>query len=326
MHHVWHTSFLSPHVIDVHASKVKMAYVKEILGVSEVKKALQPKELQDEVAKSEDIMNKWRTLLMEKGVDKHEPSLAFALSMADIALAAHTLGIRLSGEKQYRTAEGLAHDFVICMNGMGHEVVSPWQDLHEPSASSSQGPEKAFDPEKVLREVSEDGRIKNPVAVLESAGFEIGSNLKRKVDGVEGRLEHVDPSGVVKIKLTDDNRMAKLNVKAILSGEWSKFTPTADPVFFEGLQKHSALKHDSWKKQLAGAKVFMALDALAKKHETQVHKMVQLQLRPNKLVMALTKIQRHKLVLVPATTNLKPKTHVDELALFDLCMGTYLHA
>ena len=110
MHHFWHTSFLPPHVIDVHASKVKMAYVKEKLGVSEVKKALQSKELQDEVAKSEDIMNKWRTLLMEKGIDKHEPSLAFALSMADIALAAHTLGIRLSGEKQYRTAEGLAHD------------------------------------------------------------------------------------------------------------------------------------------------------------------------------------------------------------------------
>ena len=60
-----------------------MAYVKDRLQVSDIKKAL-GKDLHDDVMKAEFIMNKWRNLVMDAGLDKNKRGLSFALSMGDM--------------------------------------------------------------------------------------------------------------------------------------------------------------------------------------------------------------------------------------------------
>ena len=82
----------------------------------------------------------------------------------------------------------------------------------------------------------------------------------------------------------------------MLNGEWSKFTPSAEPI---------VLDHLAWKKHLAQSKALIAVDVLAKKHDPPVYKMLQFQLRPNKEALVKGKFQKHKLVLVPMTTSLK---------------------
>ena len=298
-----------------------MAYVKDRLQVSDIKKAL-GKDLHDDVMKAEFIMNKWRNLVMDAGLDKNEHGLSFVLSMGDIALAAHTLSIRLAGEKQYQSPEGLAHDLCACLQGMGHEIESPWSHAEETIDTASKSTEKAFDPALLLREVTEDGKIKNPAAVLSSAGFEIGCHLKRKADGQEGKLESIDPNGACKIRVPGETRLAKLQVFAILNGEWSKFAPSAEPIALDNLAPHSALKHETWKKHLAQPKAFIALDVLAKKLDPPVYKMLELQLRPNKAVLVKGKIQKRKLVLVPMTTSLKPKKH-DHCLYIPFCLSMF---
>ena len=291
-----------------------MAYVKEKLAVGDIKKALTNKDYKDRVLAAESIMNKWRSLLNEIGADKNQSQLLFACSMADMALAAKALDIKLAGERQYDRLEGLAHDFCLCLQGMGYQVATPWADCQEAEPSSaSTGSGQVFDPQLLLREVSQDdGKIKNPAAVLSSAGFDIGCYVKRKADGIEGQLQSVDPNGFVRIKLLSESRLAKMSSTALLKGEWQKFTPSSAPVIMEDLKQHSIMKHDSWSSQIATATIILALDSVGMKHEEQLSKL-KLQLRPTKVLVTTAKFPKGKLILIPLTTSLKPKTHVYDL-------------
>lgn len=291
-----------------------MAYVKEKLAVGDIKKALTNKDYKDRVQKAESIMNNWRSLLNEIGVDKNQSQLLFACSMADMALAAKTLDIKLAGERQYDRPEGLAHDFCLCLQGMGYQVATPWAEYQEAEPSSaSTGSGQVFDPQLLLREVSQDdGKIKNPAAVLSSAGFDIGCYVKRKADGIEGQLQSVDPNGFVRIKLLSESRVAKMSSTALLKGEWQKFTPSSAPVIIENLKQHSIMKHDSWSSHVATATIIIALESVGMKHEEHLSKL-KLQLRPTKVLVTTAKFPKGKLILVPLTTSVKPKTHVYDL-------------
>ena len=286
-----------------------MAYVKDKLSLADIKKALQNKDFKDRVQTAESMMNQWRSLLNDIGVDKNKSNLLFACSMADMALAAHTLDIKLVGERQYEKPEGLAHDFCLCLRGMGYEVATPWQDFAEPEPPASASTGHAFDPKMLMREVNEAGQVTNQASVLNSAGYEIGCHVKRKVDGIEGVIDSVDQHGMVRIKVEGDLRLAKLKMSAILNGEWIKFTPSAEPVVLESLAQHFMAQHESWKSQLAVAKLTMSLDALAKKNDQVIMDNLKFQLRPQKAIMVKTKFAKNKLVLVPLTTGIKPKTH-----------------
>ena len=94
-----------------------------------------------------------------------------------------------------------------------------------------------------------------------------------------------------------------------MNGEWIKFTPSAEPVVLESLAQHFMAQHESWKSQLAVAKLTMSLDALAKKNDQVIMDNLKFQLRPQKAIMVKTKFAKNKLVLVPLTTGIKPKTH-----------------
>ena len=290
-------------------SQVKMAYVKDKLALADIKKALMNKDYKDRVLAAESIMNKWRSLLNDIGVDKNKSNLLFACSMADMALAAHTLDIKLVGERQYDKPEGLAHDFCLCLQGMGYEVATPWQDFAEPEPAQAASSAQPFDPKLLMREVNESGQVTNQASVLNSAGYEIGCHVKRKVDGIEGVIDSVEPNGMVRIKVEGETRLAKLKMSAILNGEWIKFTPSADPVVVDSLAQHFMARHESWKSQVAIAKLTMSLDALAKKNDEGIMDKLKFQLRPQKVIMVTTKFAKNKLVLVPLTTAIKPKTH-----------------
>eukprot|EP00435_Cladocopium_sp_Y103_P014784 s3914_g3.t1 len=197
--------------------------------------------------------------------------------------------LKLPGERQYETAEGLAHDFCLCLQGMGHAVATPWEAHAEPEpADSSVGQaSNAFDPQKLLlREVNEAGQVTNPETVIQTAGFEIGDHVKRKADGVEGVISSVDANGMVRIQVEGDNRLAKLKVTALFQGEWMKFTPTADPVFVNTLAPHFA-------------KLVGALDDLAKKYDLKEMNMIKLQKEKDAGLAA--KVGPMELILTPAT-------------------------
>ena len=313
MNHVYIDHVLCTCIVQVAPSispQVKMAYVKDKITLADIKKALHNKDFKDKVSTAESIMNKWRSLLNEIGADKNKSNLLFACSMADMALTAHTLDIKLPGERQYDKPEGLAHDFCLCLRGMGYPVADPWADCEEPEpASSSQGSAQPFDPKLLMREVNDAGQVTNQASVLSSAGYEIGCHVKRKADGTEAIIESVESNGMVRIKVEGESRLAKLKMSAILNGEWVKFTPSAEPVVMETLAQHFMARQEPWKSQLAIAKLTMALDALAKKHDQVIMDKLKLQLRPQKAIMVTTKFAKNKLVFVPLSTAIKPKTH-----------------
>ena len=230
--------------------------MKDKITLADIKKALHNKDFRGKVSTAESIMNKWRSLLNEIGADKNKSNLLFACSMADMALTAHTLDIKLPGERQYDKPEGLAHDFCLCLRGMGYAVADPWADCEEPEpASSSQGSAQPFDPKLLMREVNDAGQVTNQASVLSSAGYEIGCHVKRKADGTEGIIESVESNGMVRIKVEGESRLAKLKMSAILNGEWVKFTPSAEPVVMETLAQLFMARQESWKSQLAHCQV-----------------------------------------------------------------------
>ena len=302
---------------------MKLAYVKGKLNPGDVKRALQSKEHHQQVLDADGIMNQWRQLLTQHQIDKHEPQIAIALSCADMALRAMALGIKLPEERSYSGMQGLAHDLVVAVQAMGHnQVQSPWKDQAEALAVASSSSATAAGPGAsiMLREVALDGSIKNQAALLHDAGFDIGCHLKRKADGQEGCLEGVD-KGLVKIRLPDDPRLAKISVDSFLV-EWQKHNPTAQPVMLTDLGQHDPI-NDHWKKVVAQAKIVIAMHEVAKKHKAAA-KHVVLQLRPNRELHASMKMQKHKLVLAPVTAAFKSKTHGFDYVLAFPCMIFYI--
>ena len=228
------------------------------------------------------------------------------LNFADMQMAAFTLGITIPGEdlKQYKTAAALAHDIVLILQGIsGVSLDSPWKAHaqapdEEKSSSSSAAPKVVL-----MRELNEDGTVKDCESMLREMGYLIGSHVRRAADGEAGQIVAIQGRTV---RLQQANGVSKVSVDAFLSNEWSTFVPKAEVQTITDVMMYAPTSFPEFQRQTLLAKCWLDLCDLQKKHEgSEVLSNLSIQLKPRKGVQVTGFIPRGKLVLIPAGLQLK---------------------
>ena len=263
------------------------------------------KETLPKVKESDSIMAKWRELV--HGASASMPaSLIAGLNFADMQMAAFTLGITIPGEdlKRYKTAAALAHDIVLILQGIsGVSLDSPWKAHaqapdEEKSSSSSAAPKVVL-----MRELNEDGTVKDCESMLREMGYLIGSHVRRAADGEAGQIIAIQGRTV---RLQQANGVSKVSVDAFLSNDWSTFVPKAEVQTITDVMMYAPTSFPEFQRQTLLAKCWLDLCDLQKKHEgSEVLSNLSIQLKPRKGVQVTVFIPRGKLVLIPAGLQLK---------------------
>ncbi|CAE7669389.1 unnamed protein product [Symbiodinium sp. CCMP2592] len=266
-------------------SRVKLAYAKEVAQAGDAKRMMH-KDMLTEVRAADLIMYQWRQLVerLSKGKDLLAlPELITALNFADMHLIGFLLKLPVD-VKQYSSKEALAHDVVVIMRGIcGQHVDSPW----EAHAMQQKVAEDTSSPKVVaMRELNPDGTVKQPVTLLEDAGFKVGSWCRRKSDGQSGQIVACQ-GGKVQLKQADGN-LGKVVLDVFLGGDWSVFTPKPEPVL------------------IPDATMMLDIFDLQAKHEANsMLARLHMHLKPQKKIVAIGKIPKMRLTLVPCSLQLK---------------------
>ena len=291
--------------MEIHTWKqlqVKLAYCKEAVTVADCKKMIS-KETLPKVKESDSIMAKWRELVHSASMTA---GLNAGLNFADMQMAAFTLGITIPGEdlKRYKTAAALAHDIVLILQGIsGVSLDSPWKAHaqapdQEKSSSSSAAPKVVL-----MRELNEDGTVKDCENMLREMGYLIGSHVRRAADGEAGQIIAIQGRTV---RLQQANGVSKVSVDAFLSNEWSTFVPKAEVQTITDVMMYAPTSFPEFQRQTLLAKCWLDLCDLQKKHEgSEVLSNLSIQLKPRKGVQVTGFIPRGKLVLIPVGLQLK---------------------
>ena len=186
-------------------TEVKLAYCKEAATAADCKRMLS-KENAASVQAADAQMSTWRRLIeaLPDGAKKLSSSnVQTALSLGDMSLAAYTLFLGIPGEdlKRYQCKEALAHDVVLILQGvLSFSMSSPWlAHATEPAKETETDSQKGI---KLMRELNEDGSVKDSACLLNEAGFFIGSWVRRKADMESGNITAAQ-NGKVSLKQND---------------------------------------------------------------------------------------------------------------------------
>ncbi|CAE7562262.1 unnamed protein product, partial [Symbiodinium microadriaticum] len=272
---------------------LKLAYVKQCITPQEVKKAFVSRELFPAVKKAEDLMKETRArtrlLLDDADAIFSDHRVIAAQGFTDMALAGHALGIKIDkDEKQYKTAEGIAHDgLVVCAQLLEKEVVSPWKDFAEEaekeasSSSKAAGPSGGVSLAFSLREYNADGSLADPAAVVRELGFAEGKHVRRRADGTEAVIVEFCEGSKLRLRLAEQ--------------------PAAE---HPALQQHLALGN-----------FYDELTKLYGHHEFACWDRLVFQMVPSRLirVSAGPSIAKNKVILVPLSTKAVCKATGEEL-------------
>ena len=283
---------------------MKLAYAKEVASAADAKKMMH-KDMLTEVRAADGIMHQWRQLaegLPDQGKDLlAKPEMITALSFADMHLIGFVLKLPVD-VRQYSSKEALAHDVVVIMRGIcGQHLDSPW----EAHAMQQKAAEDTSSPKVVaMRELNPDGTVKQPVTLLEDAGFKVGSWCRRKSDGQSGQIVSCQ-GGKVQLKQPDGN-LGKVVLDVFLGGDWTVFTPKPEPVLITDVLQYAPSKHPDFEKQQMQAIMMLDMFDLQAKHEANsMLARLHMHLKPQKKVVAVAKIPKMKLTLVPCSLQLK---------------------
>ncbi|CAJ1382303.1 unnamed protein product [Effrenium voratum] len=256
---------------------VKLAYIRDTLTAQEARKAF--------------TKAVWG--LREQCDLQKDHRIVAAMGYADVALAAMVLNLKVHGERKYETMQGMAHGFVTMLRTIaGNAAIrSPWEEFEEACPASSSASQPLKD-KQIMRELNTDGSVKpheeHEDRLLE-AGFEMGQSVRRKPDMLEGKLVGLK-DGKVRVELIENGLVAKILIDDFLSGAWHKFTPRAQPQLIENPAKY----HPSH---------FPAVCRHGADHWDKLN----IQVKPSKLVLCKSAIPKHKLMLAPASLNLRHK-------------------
>ncbi|CAE7378869.1 unnamed protein product [Symbiodinium sp. CCMP2592] len=291
--------------------RVKLAYAKEIAQAADVKRLLH-KDLLSEVRTADGFMHQWRSLVekLPEGTDLlRMPELSTALSLADIHLIGFVLKMPLE-VKQYTSKEALAHDVVVIMRGICHRhIESPWEQ-HAMTVQSESGSSPS---PKVttMRELNPDGTVKDGLTLLQDAGFTIGSFCRRKSDGQSGQIAG-GQAGKVQLKQIDGT-LGKVVMDVFLSGDWVTYTPKPEPVLLKDILQYAPSKHPDLEKQRMQAMITLDMLELQAKHEANTMlSRLEMHLKPQKKVLAVSKIPKNKLIVVPCSLQVKSGTKLPD--------------
>ncbi len=292
--------------------QVKLAYCKEAATAADCKRMLS-KDNAASVQAADGHMCTWRRLIEALPDGTRKLSMAnvqTALSLGDMSLAAYTLSLSIPGEdlKRYQCKEAVAHDVLLIIQGvLSCTIPSPWlahatEPVKETGESDSQ---KGI---KLMRELNEDGSVKDSACLLNEAGFFIGSWVRRKADMECGNITAVQ-SG--KVSLKQNEKMVKVPLDAFLDGQWALFTPKAEPQVLEDVRAYSPNQFPAYSRQILIANCALDLNELFEKHQSsQSWDRLRVTLKPRKSVVATNFIGKGKLILCPATLQIK--TGVDK--------------
>ena len=210
-------------IYTIHISQVKLAYCKEAVTPSDCR--CMCKELLPKVREADGMMCKWRELIPD---EKMSEAVVAGLNFADMQMAAYTLQVQIPGEdlKRYGSQAALAHDVVTILAGLSHtEISSPWLASAEPQ-SESKGDEQASKARPVLmRELNEDGSVKDCDVLLKELGFDVGVHVRRAADGEHGRIVSVEER---RVRLQQASGVSRVSVDGFVSGEWASYVPKAE--------------------------------------------------------------------------------------------------
>ncbi|CAE7432066.1 unnamed protein product [Symbiodinium sp. CCMP2592] len=280
---------------------VKSAYVRQNVSVGDCRKLAANF---TKVKEADEIMLAVRAMLTEQLGEWKDAGLVKALATMDMCMCSMVLGLKQKGEKDYRTLQAVAHDFCLVAQELtGRSLPLKWQGFAEATAapaaakaSSSSAP--------VLLELDEHGAIKNPVGLLESRGYALGSNVRRRADKTTGKIQDVK-GGLVYIQL-DSGDVAKEPIDKILGNEWAVFTPKSEAEVLEDLSIYSPSTNVELQAFMLQAEIARQLQKLFDEQSSGIDKLA-LQTKPQKQLQASQDIPKGKVTLVPLTSKILHK-------------------
>ena len=286
--------------------EVKLAYCKEAAGPSDCKRMLS-KENAAAVKDADAHMCQWRKLIeaLPDGMTKLKlPQVQTTLSLGDMSMAAFTLSLNLPGEdlKKYKSREALAHDVVLILQVvLGCTLASPWEaHAQEPAVKDSETSKAGV---QLMRELNEDGSVKDSACLLNEAGFFVGSWVRRKADAETGCICSAQ-NGKVSLKQAD--RVVRVSLDAFLDGQWVIFTPKAEPQVLDDVRIYSPKNSPEYQRNILLANCVLDLSDLYEKYEeSAMWDRLQVNLKPRKSLSASGFIGKGKLVLCPASLQIK---------------------
>ena len=281
---------------------VKSAYLRQNVSVSDCRKLATNFE---KVKEADELMLAVRAMLKEQVGDYLQiAGLVKALGSMDMCICGMVLSLKQKDEKQYRTVQAVAHDFcLVAQELLGLSLPLKWASFAEATAAPC-AVAKASSSAPVMLELDEHGRVKNPVGLLAARGYELGSDVRRRV-----RQDcWQDPRGEKRLRLHHAEAPVTLRRNPL-----TKFWVTS------GLCSSRRTMPRCWKDlSLYGPgtnpehESFMMTALIA----TQLQKLgdqqvgtekLALQTKPNKHLQALKDIPKGKLILVPTTSKIVHK-------------------
>ena len=261
------------------------------------------KELLPKVREADGMMCKWRELIPD---EKMSEAVVAGLNFADMQMAAYTLQVQIPGEdlKRYGSQAALAHDVVTILAGLSHtEISSPWRASAEPQ-SESKGDEQASKVRPVLmRELNEDGSVKDCDVLLKELGFDVGVHVRHAADGEHGRIVSVEGR---RVRLQQASGVSRVSVDGFLSGEWASYVPRAEAQTLPDLMLYAPSAFPEYKHAKVVANCWLDMCDLYEKFEGhELWQKLSIQLKPRKGIFAKSFIGKGKLTLCPTGLHLK---------------------
>ncbi|CAK9102533.1 unnamed protein product [Durusdinium trenchii] len=282
---------------------IKLAWVKDIGTVSDIKRCLRSKEFAKRLEIANHIVSETKGIVDHLGLPwAVDGKVAAALGFTHIAMAAFLLNAKIPGEASHDSLEGIAHDFAQIIKGITqNEFAPPWEAYAQKRDTDSSRPPAGGDR---LRELDRGGTVKNPQDCMADAGFPVGSFVKRKATQERGQISGVTQD-LVRVKQPDGNTF-KVSIKAFLSGEWARFTPKAEPTVVDDLSLFKPSDFSDWKVLNEKARIVLELEHLHMKHEADACDSSRVVVKPNRACFVTKPLK--KLTLVPTTMNIKYDT------------------
>jgi hypothetical protein len=252
------------------------------------------KELSPKVFAANDLMTEVRQFLDGKKVDLAD--LWKELGWLDINLVKFVLG-KHSAQSLLEIVQGFLADVKAKLQLDG--LVSPWDASSGSSGSSIQDHNPT--PPNYLREFGKDAQLDKPCNILIERGIQVGMAVMRKSDKVIGYIHSMSGDSVV---VRAGDATVEVGAGDFLEGKWVKNLTKVETVEeIQGWIRHAAHECHDFKVLHVKAMLTQELFDLASKHEQRLSSL-RLVSKPNKQVIAGSKIEKGKCILVPSTLRI----------------------
>jgi hypothetical protein len=270
---------------------IKALYTADTLRISpsDIKRCFS-KDVIPQVLVASTLMGKMREIVSQNKIESMD--MAAALSRFDVAVVAWVMGKSSSA-----SLDVVAHSFIEEARAISKTSLhSDWEPL-APAVPQASAPSV---PSNTMREFLPDGSLADPAVILVEQGFFVGASVVRKSDKLIASLKSFDGAFVTLQTATGE---IQAPVQDFQSKAWVKFEAKTKPDAIQNWMDHSA--HSAKEFQIARVKGLI-VDELCELTMKNVKNYDCLALfsKPHRSVMALGKIDKGKLVLVPSSTKI----------------------